>query len=76
MRLKVQNEPGLYRDSINRGIINSDTSGYKQYLKQKEIYESREKCTKDFEDKILTLQEEVGNIKDLLNDLIKKLTKE
>lgn len=61
--IPVKGHPHLYRDENSGAIINCDFTAYNQYVNS---LESRTNQKKEIED----LKKEVGEIKDLLKELI------
>jgi hypothetical protein len=73
--LKVENENGLYRDMSSGAIINKDTSSRDAYLKQREnILKSREATEKNTKD-IQELKGELGDIKQMLAQILQNVQK-
>ena len=64
--MKVEGHSNLIRDEHSSAIVNTDYNGYLAVKKRREL---QKKTTED----INTLKEEVGEIKNLLSDLIEKL---
>ena len=74
-QLKVENENGLYRDMSSGAIINKDTSSRDAYLKQREnILKSREATEKNTKD-IQELRGELGDIKQMLAQILQNVQK-
>ena len=73
--LKVENENALYRDTSSGAIINTDNSSREAYLKQRESIlrarEATEKNTKDIEE----LKGELGDIKQMLAQILQNVQK-
>ena len=73
--LKVENENNLYRDLSSGAIINTDTSSREAYLKQREnilrAREATEKNTKDIQE----LKGELGDIKQMLAQILQNVQK-
>ena len=63
---KVEGHPGLIRDLETNAIINSDKSAYQNYVQLRE-QKLREK------ERLDKLENEVGEIKSLLQKLVDKL---
>ena len=63
---QVEGSNSLYRDMDSQAIVNTDRSGYIAYInkKQRKLHEI---------DRIDKLEEDVGEIKSLLNKIIDKL---
>ena len=63
---KVEGHPGLIRDLESNAIVNNDTTAYQNYIKL------REQKLKE-QQRIENLENEVGEIKNLLNKILDKL---
>ena len=64
--MKVEGHSNLIRDEHSSAIVSTDYNGYLAVKKRREL---QKKTTED----INTLKEEMGEIKNLLSDLIEKL---
>lgn len=58
MKQKVQDFPGLVRDSRSKAIVNEDVEAYNKYKKEKE-----------FRTKMLMMEQEVSNLKDNVDEI-------
>lgn len=61
--LRVEGHKNLYRDENSGAILNTDTVGYSEYVKQRE---SRKKEREEIKD----LKNEINEIKSLLKELL------
>lgn len=61
--IRIEGHQNLYRDEETGAIVNTDTSGYSQYIKMRN---KRQKQN----DEIEQLKSDVSEIKDLLRELI------
>lgn len=68
MRLKVQENQSLERDSITNAILNTDSEGYSAALLRKKNKSNTEKRFNE-------LQSEISELKDLVKTLIVKMNK-
>ena len=68
MKLRVKENPSLYRDSFSKGIISEDHDAYQKYLKEKNL---RDKNSK-FESEINNMKSDINEIKSLLRELLNK----
>lgn len=68
--IRVKGYPNLVRDPKSNAIINLDIQGIEQAKAQKE---ARREARRDFENRIDTLEKDIGDIKNALNTLIQKL---
>lgn len=66
MYKKVEGHNGLVRDMKSGGIINNDTAAYQSYVNEKN------RRLREIQ-RIENLESEVGEIKDLLKQIINKL---
>ena len=66
MYKKVEGHSGLVRDMKSGGIINKDTAAYQSYINEKN------RRLREIQ-RIENLESEVGEIKDLLKQIINKL---
>lgn len=74
MRLKVQNESGLYRDTHSRAIVNDDAVGYLRYTKQKQNINRQHQLASEYESRLKQVESDLGDIKCLLSSLLDKLS--
>ena len=58
MKQKVQDFPGLIRDSKSKAIVNEDVEAYNKYKKEKE-----------FRNKMLNIEQDVLNLKNDMDDI-------
>lgn len=74
-KIKVDNEPSLYRDLSSGAIVNKDYSAREAYLKQREnllrTKEISEQNTKDIEE----LKGEISDIKQMLVQILANVQK-
>ena len=66
--LKVEGHGELYRDSTTNSIVNRNTSDYNRYMSQK-------KTKNEEAEKVDTMEQDLNNIKNEINE-IKSLLKE
>ena len=67
--LKVKDKNNLYRDPISKGIINTDETGYNQYVESyRRKYNEMQKM-KSLEDEIHNMKSDLVEIKNLLKNL-------
>jgi hypothetical protein len=71
----VENEARLYRDPVNKSIINTDDAGYKKYIQQRQkllkTQETVENNTRD----IKSIKEELSEIKRMLATIVANIQK-
>jgi hypothetical protein len=63
---KIEDNPHLVRDNFSRGIINTDTNAYNNYMQRKES-KMKDKL------ELVSLKNEVTELKNLVKDLINKI---
>jgi len=61
--IRIEGHQHLYRDEKTGAIVNTDTSGYAQYIKMRNDRQKQK-------DEIERLKSDVSEIKDLLKELI------
>lgn len=61
--IRIEGHQNLYRDEETGAIVNTDTSGYSQYIKMKNKKQKQH-------DEIEQLKSDVSEIKSLLKELI------
>jgi len=70
MKLKVEGNPGLVRDSRSKDIILEDQESYKVYLNEKRFRERVAQTSNNVETEISQLKQEINEIKSLLHKLV------
>ena len=73
MKLKVEGQPALVRDSKSKAIIMQDTNSFKAYQAEKSFRENIAHSNSTTQDQINNIKEEMGEIKDLLISLFHKI---
>lgn len=68
MKLKVQDHPGLVRDSRSGAIINIDSDAYKEYQNRKNL----QKKVSGMSQEISDLKQSVDEIKSLLTQILQR----
>ena len=68
--LKVENETRLARDPVSKAIINTDDSGYRSYILNRERKRSLENAVTRHDEDIQGIKQELGDIKDMLSILV------
>ena len=73
MLIKVENELGLGRDPVSKAIINTDTSGYQEYVQNRNrLLKEKEMISKNNEE-IASLKTEISDIKEMLKIILEKV---
>lgn len=68
MQIKVEDDKNLVRDSINGAILNTNKRGLEEYLRNRQQKLSLQK-------QVDNLQDEVSELKNLINTIINSLEK-
>lgn len=71
--IPVDGKPNLFRDLNSGAIVNNDSSAYKQHLQHIKNLESQKNRMEILENKVNQINEDIGEIKSLLKNLIKNL---
>lgn len=66
MRIKVKNNPDLYRDQRTNAIVNTNINEYDNYLKMKKLKESEEERICALEYDLKSVKDDIKEIKNLL----------
>jgi vacuolar-type H+-ATPase subunit D/Vma8 len=66
MKVNIQDRPGLQRDISSGAVINTDITAYQKAINAKMAAEKKEK-------ELHELKNEVKELKDLMNQIIKRL---
>jgi hypothetical protein len=72
--IKVENESSLARDSVSKAVINTDMVGYETYLQQRERLLAERNAVKQNTQDIQDLKQEIGDIKGMLEQLLKRVS--
>lgn len=71
MRLvKVQDNPGLMRDSSSNGIINVDDKAYETHKKRKRQTKAQVEKEKQIDDRINNLESEIKSLKTGIDQIL------
>jgi len=68
--IKVEGHDHLVRDKSTGAIINSDLSGYNNYIKMKQIKLEEKNKISTIQNEINELKCDIGEIKNLLKELV------
>lgn len=66
MRIKVKNNPDLYRDQRTNAIVNTNINEYDNYLKMKKLKENEEERISALEYDLKSVKDDIKEIKNLL----------
>ena len=69
----VEGKSGLYRDSDSTAIVNKDKKAYLDYMQRKKIAENKSDEFNKMKEDLDNVKGELGDIKDLLSNLVQKL---
>ena len=69
----VEGKSGLYRDSDSTAIVNRDKKAYLEYMQRKKIAENKSDEFNKMKEDLDNVKGELGDIKDLLSNLVQKL---
>lgn len=72
MEIKVEGHPDLVRDTKSGAIINNNTTEYNQYMESYKKRRIQRAKVDNMQEELSSLKEEIGEIKDLLRQLISK----
>lgn len=70
--LKVKDDPGYVRDSVNKSLLNVDNSGLNAYKKHKQARLNQTKTINDLTVDVNQLKQDMSEIKDLLVKILDK----
>ena len=70
--IPVQDQPGIFRDSVSNAIVNKNTNDYDTYIRQRNKMRSKNERIDDLEKKVDDLRGDIGDIKTMLQSLINK----
>ena len=73
MKLKVEGQPALVRDSKSKAIIMQDTSSFEVYRAEKAFRENFARSHTSTQEDINNIKDELKDIKELMATLIQKL---
>jgi len=69
--IPVEGKPNLYRDLNSGAIVNNDNLAYKQHLQHVKNLENQKTRMEILENKVSQINDDLGEIKSLLKNLIK-----
>jgi hypothetical protein len=72
MKIKVENQTNLYRDSDTNAIVNTNITEYKNYMNSLKHKKRELNKMKQLEDDVQSVKDDLKEIKDLLKCLIKE----
>ena len=64
--IKVQDHSHLVRDPLTNAIINTNKSGYDEYIARREVKKSETQKVKDLETELSSMKDDLNEIKSLL----------
>lgn len=66
---KVKDKNHLYRDDYSNGIVNTDSEGYNNYIKEYMNRYNQIKKIQNLEDEVKSIHDDLQEIKNLLRSL-------
>ena len=70
--IPVQDQPGIFRDSVSNAIVNKNTNDYDIYVRSRNKMKTKEERIGELEKKVDHLTGDIGDIKSMLQTLISK----
>ena len=67
--IKVQGHSHLVRDPLTNAIINTNKSGYDEYIARRKVKKSETQKVKDLETELSSMKDDLNEIKSLLRRL-------
>jgi predicted transcriptional regulator len=71
--LRVIDKPGLRRDVQTGAIINTQAADHDKYIQQRKVLMQQKQHTDQLENKVLEIESDVKDIKQLLKQVLEKL---
>ncbi len=68
--IKVKDHSNLVRDPKTQSIINTNKSGYDEYIARRDSAKQSDQKSQSMEEDLANLKGEIGEIKDLLHQLV------
>ena len=70
-KIKIKDEFNLFRDSSTNAIVNTDMQSYNNYISSKKNKEEESKKIESIENEIINVKNDLNEIKELLRNLSK-----
>ena len=70
-KIKIKDEFNLFRDSYTNAIVNTDMQSYNNYISSKKTKEEESKKIESIENEIINVKNDLNEIKELLRNLSK-----
>jgi len=70
-KIKIKDEFNLFRDSSTNAIVNTDMQSYNNYISSKKTKEEESKKIESIENEIINVKNDLNEIKELLRNLSK-----
>jgi hypothetical protein len=71
IKIKIKDEFNLFRDSSTNAIVNTDMQSYNNYISSKKTKEEESKKIESIENEIINVKNDLNEIKELLRNLSK-----
>jgi len=68
-KIKVENEPHLYRDKKTNAIVNTSLSEYQNYVQRRKLKEKEVGRIESIENELNSLKSDINDIKSLLMEI-------
>jgi len=70
-KIKIKDEFNLFRDSSTNAVVNTDMQSYNNYISSKKTKEEESKKIESIENEIINVKNDLNEIKELLRNLSK-----
>ena len=67
---KIEGHPDLIRDMNTNAILNTNQSGYENYLAMAQVKQKEQNKVEDLERNLDTIKEEINQVKSLIQELL------
>lgn len=73
MRLIVDTDKSLERETFSKAILSKDATGYERYLAKRKAMESKQQDIDNLKDDINSLKSDMNTLKEMLGSLLEKI---
>lgn len=70
VRVKVDENHSLERDTETGAIVNNDSSGYQSYIARRKAMREKDTQINNLENEVQSLKDELEDIKNIMSDLV------